>query len=125
MGDYLKSQAEWSDVFDALELADQAGWVVWLEDPFREGLPIFSRVNRGMKKGVVINQILPADDEFGFRAYLDIFAPDSTEDLVEHVVITATLTPKSKESAATLLRHYLRHQSPPEKIVAVCEELTG
>jgi hypothetical protein len=123
---YQQSQTKWSEVFnDALKPIDPAGWDVWLNDPFHEGTPIFSRVHRAMKIGVVINQILPSDDELSFRAYLDIFAPDSNEDLVEHVVIMATLTKASKTKAAKVLRHYLQGHRPKQEIVTICEELTG
>jgi hypothetical protein len=124
--DYRQSQKEWLDVFsDALKPADQAGWDVWLQDPFLEGAPMFSRVNRAIRKGVVVNQILPSDDSLGFRAYLDIFAPDSAEDRIEHVVITTVLTDTTKKKAAALLRQYLRGQRPKQEIVATCEDLTG
>jgi hypothetical protein len=126
LDEYRQSQQEWLDVFnDALKPVGQAGWQAWLQDPFHQGAPIFSRVNRTMKKGVVLNQILPSDDEFGFRAYLDIFAPDSTEDMVEHVVINTVLTDTTKIKAATLLRQFLRGGSCKQEIVAICDDLTG
>src|SRR5215469_786698 len=104
--EYAESQREWLSAFNvAIKPVNQAGWVDWLQDPFHEGTPIFSRVNRKLSppKGVVINQILPTDDDFTFRAYLDIFAPDSAEDTVEHVVIEAILSDDSKCKAVELI----------------------
>jgi hypothetical protein len=127
--EYDQSQREWWDVFNAaLKPINQAGWEDWLRDPFFEGTPIFSRVNRRVKtgkpQGIVINQILPADDDLSFRAYLDVFAPDSDVDLVEHVVITSTLSEKSKDKAKKLINAYLVHKLSPEKIGRLCEDLT-
>lgn len=72
---YDQSQREWLDVFNAaLEPINQAGWEDWLRDPFFEGTPIFSRVNRraktGKPQGIIINQILPSDDDLSFRGVL-------------------------------------------------------
>ena len=65
--DYMQSQREWLEVFNAaLQPIHQAGWEDWLRDPFSEGTPIFSRVNRQMKKGVVINQNSSVSRRFGF-----------------------------------------------------------
>jgi hypothetical protein len=127
--EYEQSKKEWLDVFNAaLQPVNQAGWEDWLRDPFLEGTPIFSRVNRRVKtgkpQGIVINQILPSDDNLSFRAYLDVFAPDSDIDRVEHVVITSTLSGKSKAKAQKLINAYLVHRLPPEKIVRLCEDLT-
>jgi hypothetical protein len=124
--DYLQSQAEWSAVFDAaLKRTHQAGWADWLNDPFLEGTPIFSRVNRRLKKGIVINQILPSDDDLNFRAYLDIFAPESDEDLVEHVVITSILNNEAKEKALKLMNAFLVVKPPAQIITALCDDLMG
>jgi hypothetical protein len=126
---YEQSQKEWSDVFNAaLKPINHAEWEDWLRDPFFEGTPIFSRVNRrvttGKSQGIVINQILPSDDDLGFRAYLDVFAADSDVDMVEHVVITSTLTETSKDKAEKLISAYLVHKLSPEKIARLCEDLT-
>jgi hypothetical protein len=127
--EYKQSQKEWLDVFNAaLKPINQAGWEDWLRDPFFEGTPIFSRVNRRVKtgkpQGIVINQILPSDDDLSFRAYPDVFAPDSDVDLVEHVVITSTLSEKSKNKARKLINAYLVHKLSPENIGRLCEDLT-
>jgi hypothetical protein len=124
--EYKQSQEEWLEVFNtALKPINQAGWEGWLQDPFFEGTPIFSRVNRQLKKGVIVNQILPSDDELKFRAYLDIFAPDSDIDLVEHVVITTTLSEESKNKARELIKAYLVHKRPKADMVQLCEDLTS
>jgi hypothetical protein len=124
--EYMQSQREWLEVFNAaLKPIHQSGWEDWLRDPFFEGTPIFSRVNRRMKKGIVINQILPSDDDLDFRAYLDIFAEDSDVDLVEHVVITSTLTGETKTKARELINAYLVRKLLPEQIVRLCEDLTN
>ncbi len=127
--EYEQSQREWLDVFNAaLKPINQAGWEDWLRDPFFEGTPIFSRVNRraetGKPQGIVINQILPSDDDLSFRAYPDIFAPDSDADVVEHVVITTTLSEKSMNKAGRLINAYLVHKLSPEKIERLCADLT-
>jgi hypothetical protein len=127
--EYEQSQREWLDVFNAaLKPINHAGWEDWLRDPFFEGTPIFSRINRrvrtGKAQGIVINQILPPDDDLSFRAYLDVFAPDSDIDLVEHVVITSTLSEKSKNKARRLINAYLVQKLSPEKIVRLCVDLT-
>jgi hypothetical protein len=125
--EYLRSRQQWSDLFDAVvKTGDRAGWDDWLRDPFFEGTPIFSRVNRREKKGIVVNQILPADDDLEFRAYLDVFASDSDTDLVEHLVITSTLTEAAKSKAAKLVRAYLAGGKPAPGVMArLCEQLTG
>lgn len=126
--EYEESRRQWSAIFDeALKPVNQKkGWEEWLQDPFREGTPIFSRVNRGFNppKGVVINQILPTDDDFSFRAYLDIFAPDSTEDMVEHVVIESILSDDSKRKAVELINAYLVLKLPQAEVSKLCEQLT-
>jgi hypothetical protein len=127
--EYIQSRREWLEVFNAaLKPINQAGWEDWLRDPFFEGTPIFSRVNRHIKtgkpQGIVINQILPSDDDLSFRAYLDIFADDSDVDLVEHVVITSTLTEQSKEKSRKLINKYLVDKLPPGEIERLCEALT-
>ncbi len=125
--EYAGSQREWLAIFnEALKRVNQTGWEEWLHDPFHEGTPIFSRVNRKFNppKGVVINQILPTDDDFSFRAYLDIFAPDSTEDMVEHVVIESILSDGSKRKAVELINAYLVLKLPQAEIVKLCEQLT-
>lgn len=124
--EYEQSRQAWLDVFDsALPPADQADWDEWLRDPFFEGTPIFSRVDRRRKKGIIVNQILPPDDALGFRAHLDRFAPDSVADLVEHVVITCTLSEKSKNKAGKLIQAYVVHKLAPDEIARLCEHLTG
>lgn len=124
-GEYMQSQREWTKLFDAaLKPSHQPDWVDWLRDPFFEGTSIFSRVNRRMKKGIVINQVLPSDDDLSFRAYLDIFADDSGVDLVEHVVITSTLTEGSKGKVRKLIDDYLVRRLPPDEIERLCEALT-
>ena len=124
--EYMQSQKEWLEVFNAaLKPINQTGWEAWLQDPFFEGAPIFSRVNRLLKKGVIVNQILPSDDELRFRAYLDIFAPDSDIDLVEHIVITTILSEESKTKARELINAYLVHKRPQADIVRLCEDLTA
>jgi hypothetical protein len=123
--EYMQSQREWLEVFNAaLKPIHQTGWEDWLRDPFFEGTPIFSRVNRRMKKGIVINQILPSDDDLAFRAYLDIFADDSDVDLVEHVVITSVLSEETKEKARMLINAHLVHKLPSAEIERLCEILT-
>jgi hypothetical protein len=123
--DYMQSQREWLEVFNAaLQPIHQAGWEDWLRDPFSEGTPIFSRVNRQMKKGVVINQILPSADDLDFRAYLDIFAEDSDVDRVEHVVIASVLIDETKEKAGKLIKAFLVERRPPAEIERLCEILT-
>src|SRR5271167_2650576 len=124
--EYKQSQKEWLEVFNAaLRPINQAGWEGWLQDPLFEGAPIFSRVNRQLKKGVIVNQILPSDDELRYRAYLDIFAPDSDIDLVEHVVITTTLSEEAKNKSRELINAYLVHKRPNADIVLLCEDLTA
>jgi hypothetical protein len=124
--EYEQSRREWLGVFNAaLEPAGDTDWQEWLRDPFCEGTPIFSRVDRRRKTGIVVNQILPSDDELEFRAHLDIFAPDSVVDLVEHVAITCTLSETSKRKAAKLINAYLGRRSPPNEIARLCETLTG
>jgi hypothetical protein len=123
--DYMQSQREWLEVFDAaLKPIHQAGWEDWLRDPFFEGTPIFSRVNRRMKKGLVINQILPSGDDLDFRAYLDVFAEDSAVDSVEHVVITTVLIEETKEKVRKLINAFLVDKLPPAEIERLCEILT-
>src|SRR5579863_802907 len=124
-GEYAESQQEWLGIFnEAIKPVNQVGWENWLRDPFHEGTPIFSRVNRRTTppKGVVINQILPSDDDLTFRAYVDIFAPDSVEDLVEHVVIVAVLSEDAKRKARQLINAYVVRKLPQKKIVELCEQ---
>jgi hypothetical protein len=127
--EYVQSQREWLELFNAaLKPVHQVGWEEWqedwLRDPFFEGTPIFSRINRRRKRGIVINQILPSDDDLSFRAYLDTFASDS-DDRVEHVVITSTLTDKSKSKAQRLINAYLAHKLSSAEIEHLCEALTN
>lgn len=121
--EYLKSQQEWLDVFkSATGSACPECWEDWLRDPFLDGTPIFSRINRGTKRGIVINQILPADDDLQFRAYTDTFASGS-EDQVDHLVITSVLTNEAKEKARTLIETYVAPDLRPEDIERVCQTL--
>jgi hypothetical protein len=125
LDDYMQSQREWLGVFNtALKPIHQTGWEDWLRDPFIEGTPIFRRVNRRMKKGVVINQILPSADDLDFRAYLDVFAEDSAVDSVEHVVITTVLIEETKEKVRKLINAFLVDKLPPAEIERLCEILT-
>jgi hypothetical protein len=122
---YENSKREWSRVFDeAVSITGTAEWSNWLREPFVDGSPILSRINRAAKHGIVINQILPEEDELSFRAYLDGFA-DGSDQHVEMLVITCTLTQTSKNKAARLIREYYQAGVSSREMELLCEQATG
>lgn len=122
--DYDGSREAWQTVFQrAIGRDHLAEWENWLQDPFAEGAPIFSRVNYGTRRGVVINQILPQEDDLRFRAYVDEFAAGSTEEMV-YLSITCPLTETAKEKATKLIYEHGRHGAARDEMERLCAEAT-
>ena len=122
--EYDKAQAAWSEVFRHAIGSDYlARWTGWLLDPFLEGSPIFSRINRANHRGIVINQILPEEDDLRFRAYLDEFATDSPEE-VGYLAITCPLTDAAKDKAKKLIYEYGRQGAARDEMERFCQEAT-
>lgn len=122
--DYDGSREAWRAVFQTAIGNDHlAQWEEWLQDPFAEGSPIFSRVNYGTRRGVVINQILPEEDDLRFRAYVDEFATDTVDEIV-YLSITCPLTEMAKKKAEKLIFEHGRHGAARDEMERFCAEAT-
>ena len=122
--EYAESQDAWDRVFYAADPnARYQEWRPWLNDALHEGAPIYSRVNFHLRKAVVINQILPNEDDFAFRAYLDDFA-EGTNDQVRMLVITCLLNEAAKSDAIRVIRKYLTPGATDAEIKRLCDKLT-
>lgn len=73
---YSSSCRFWDEGFRQA-LGDEVGsWAAWMQDPLRDGHPMFSAINRKQGKGVLVQQVPVSDDVAWFKCWVDAFQPD-------------------------------------------------
>jgi len=105
--EYAAAQSLWQSLFDgiAARRASQL-WTDWLNDPLRDGNPIFSRRNSARRSAVVINQWLPDDDALMFQAWMKK-GGDAGSGVTAMLVVSCHLTPGSIIAAQRLIEAYV------------------
>ncbi len=124
--DYVKAQKHWNAVFDSVVHGpSKIEWNEWFPDkPPYDGNGIFSRVSRRLRKGILINQVMPVDDSLIFRAWMNTFGMKGYDDEIEYLTISCIPTEESLKEAGSLIRAYLVDQLPRHKMEALCAKMT-
>lgn len=76
---YTKSVAFWESAFARAVGDDARTWSVWMRDPFKDGHPILSRINRQRRRGLLVQQVLKAPDRFWFKCWMSCAEGDEGE----------------------------------------------
>jgi hypothetical protein len=106
--EYAQARKRWTEAFDdVVRDPAQAEWKDWFADQLHDGTGIFSRVSQRLRKGVTINQVLPADDSLVFRAWMSTFGTQQYGDEIERLTIQCMLTDDSVSRAKALIKAFI------------------
>lgn len=67
---YRKAQTFWCDAFADVLGNSESDWIAWMPDPFRDGHPIFSRIDRSGQRGLLVQQVPETNDRCWFKCWI-------------------------------------------------------
>lgn len=123
--EYEESRKRWQSAFNSVvPEATKPKWKDWLTDKFHDGTAIFSRRSDKIRKGIVINQVLPEDDSLVFRAWMGTFGSKEYGDEIERLTIQCMLTDASIRNAKTLIKALIVDRLPYQEMEKRCVDAT-
>lgn len=105
---YHLSQTFWEFAFfeafdgrpDEIEI-----WKPWVADIFKEGMPIFSRLNEDMSRGIILQQVLPTkDDKAWFKCWTSQFGDNRDPSKMPYLFIETFVHPEARRLFAMLVQ---------------------
>ena len=68
---YRKSREFWSQAFsESLGSSRADQWLDWIDDIFQDGNPIFSKINRSLGRGILVQQTSVGRDRYWFKCWI-------------------------------------------------------
>jgi len=118
--DYRYSQLFWDNAFREALGKKADSWVDWMQDPFCDGHPIFSKINNLLSKGIVLQQVNRVlqqvdrkNDKFWFKCWRSEFSDDKN-DAIPYLFIETFVSGPSRERFIDLIRTWCLHDVTPD-----------
>ena len=111
---FLSAQNYWKSLcLEAVRFQNvQDDWTLWFSGKFADGSldisgnPIYSLVNKELKKGIRIIQIPPNGDKYKIKAWTDYFAK-GLENEINELVVICQLSESSGKIAKQLIQEWV------------------